>query len=62
MDQPNRPQATDLERFRGYLYVIARLHARDHLVENERQARLPADDKALLIARARSFYVYSFIR
>lgn len=31
MDQPNRPQATDLERFRGYLYVIARLHARPQL-------------------------------
>ncbi len=31
MDQPNRPQATDLERFRGYLYVVARLHARSQL-------------------------------
>jgi RNA polymerase sigma-70 factor, ECF subfamily len=27
MDHPDRQQAADLERFRGYLYVVARLHA-----------------------------------
>ena len=39
MDQPHGQRAADLERFRGYLYVIARLHAGPRL-----QGKLDASD------------------